>query len=281
MLFDALQVSLTRSIVLPLKNVSSTQKVASSTGELQDSYNRLYQEWLGEHRNMEPVNRMLSLMDVNSGKLLDAACGVGYLLDAAEARGALAHGLDISTVALKLGKKENPARKMVEGNGETLPWQGNTFDYVTCVGSLEHYIHPDVGAREIARVVKPDGLVAIMLPNSHNLLAIYNVWKTGGILPELQDFERFGTRVEWQALLQENGLQIVSTHKFNVGLSRRFKNGREGFWYLYNSLFRLFGEAWIPLNLSVSLIFICKKINAETSTIATHTAHNQAEGGVV
>lgn len=244
---------------MPLKNISTKQEVASSVDELQASYNRLYQEWLGEHRNVGQAKQMLGLMEVKSGLVLDVACGLGYLLDIAEERGANAYGLDISRMALQKSKQEKPTRKVVEGNGEHLPWPDETFDYVTCLGSLEHFINPELGALEIARVLKPNGKAAIMLPNSHHVQAIYNVYKTGGILPELQDFERFATRVEWQAFLEENGLLVQSVHKYNVGFSRFFKKGREGFWYTYNILFRLFKDAWIPLHLSFALTFICTK----------------------
>ncbi len=244
-----------------MNNIGSTQKVATSITDLQASYDRLYQEWMGQHRNIGQARRMLDLLAVSSGLLLDVACGLGYLLDMAEARGVTAYGIDLSRVALVKSKAEKESRRLVLGDGEHLPWSDATFDYVTCLGSLEHFIHPEAGAREIARVLKPDGKAAISLPNSHHIMAVYNVYKTGGILPELQDFERFATRLEWQALLERSGLQVISVHKYNVGFARVFKKGREGFWYFYNILFRLLGDIWIPLNLSFSLIYICRRAN--------------------
>jgi ubiquinone/menaquinone biosynthesis C-methylase UbiE len=243
-----------------VKSAFSTQEVASSVKELQNSYNKLYQEWLGQHRNIGQAKQMISLLNVQSGKFLDLACGLGYSLDIAEKHNAIAYGIDISREALRRSKSENPARNVIEGNGERLPWPGNCFDYIICLGSLEHFIHPEEGVREIYRVLKPTGKAAIMLPNSHHLMAIYNVYKTGGILPELQDYERFATRAEWQAFLEKNGLKVVSVHKYNVGFARIFKKGREGFWYFYNILYRLFGDFWIPTNLSFSITFICTKV---------------------
>lgn len=245
-----------------MRNLASEQKVASSVIELKSSYDRLYQEWLGHHRNVGQAKLMLDLLQPQSGLLLDVACGLGYMLDMAEERGVFAVGLDISWVALTKSRAERDSRHLVLGNGERLPWPDNVFDYVTCLGSLEHFMHPEIGMREIARVLKPSGKAVISLPNSHHLLAIYNVYKTGGILPELQDFERFATRVEWEAMLEQNGLRVLSTHKYNVGFARVFKKGRELFWYLYNLLFRLFGDIWIPMNLSFSLIFVCAKADS-------------------
>jgi SAM-dependent methyltransferase len=244
---------------LKLRNVSSTQSVATSISELQASYNQLYNEWMGEHRNLIQTKLLVDLAGAKLGCLLDVACGLGYLLDIAEQQGVSAFGLDISRVALNKAKARKPALKAMEGNGEYLPFANDTFDYVTCLGSLEHFIHPDFGAQEIARVLKPSGTAAIMLPNSHNILAIYNVYKTGGILPERQDFERFGTKVEWRAFLERNGLKVEAVHKFNVGFARDFKKGREVFWYIYNIIYRLLGDFWIPVNLSYNLAFVCKK----------------------
>lgn len=245
-----------------MRKFASEQKVASSMEELRSSYDRLYQDWLGHHRNIGQAKLMLDCLQPRSGLLLDVACGLGYMLDMAEERGVSAFGLDISWIALAKSKAERGSRRVVLGNGEHLPWPDNTFDYVTCLGSLEHFIHPENGMREIARVLKPSGRAAISLPNSHHLMAIYNVYKTGGILPELQDFERFATRVEWEAMLEQSGLRVLSVHKYNVGFARVFKEGREVFWYIYNILFRLLGDTWIPLNLSFALVFICTKADS-------------------
>ena len=244
---------------MPVITLYTKQAVADSEEELKNSYDRLYREWMGQHKNIGVAHQMLDLMDVKSGMLLDVACGLGYLLDFARQRGAKAFGVDLVHLPLLKALQENPERILIEGNGETLPYADETFDYITCLGSLEHFIHPDLGVREIARTLKKTGKAAINLPNSHHIQAIYNVYKTGGILPDLQDYERFGTRVEWQDFLENNGLIVESVHKFNVGFSRKFKKSREGFWYLFNILYRLFGDRWIPTNLSFSLTFICTK----------------------
>lgn len=243
-----------------IRNYASVQRVATTVEELKKSYDQLYSEdWLGKHRNNTQIQMMVDLVKTGPGLFLDVACGLGFAVEEAESRGAKGVGLDLSIMALKRSKEIKNDLKVIQGNGEELPWPDKTFDYVICTGSLEHFLNPELGVSEISRVLKNTGRTAILLPNSHNLLAIYNVYKTGGILPEQQDFERFATRLEWQTMLESNGLQVESVHKFNVGFARVFKKGREGFWYIYNSIYRLFGERWIPLNLSYNLIFVCRK----------------------
>ena len=251
--------------MLNSNQTASVQKKPTSLRELHKSYDQLYGEgWLGEHHNIEQQALLIESAGVRHGLHLDVACGMGYSLDIGKDLGAISIGLELSSVAIKKGLEENPHRVIIQGDGEHLPWSDNTFDYVTCMGSLEHFLDPDLGASEITRVLKPNGTAAILLPNSHNLLAIYNVYKTGGILPERQDFERFATRIEWENLLCRNGLVVVKTRKYNVGFARVFRKGREVFWLIYNVFYRLFKDFWIPVNLSYNLIFVCTKRTTPT-----------------
>lgn len=236
------------------------QTRAASLAELQASYDALYQGWMGQHKNLGQAERILDLLEVGPGtSLLDVACGLGYVLDMAQARGARAVGLDLSSRALALGREESPGRRLVLGNGERLPYASSCFDAVVCLGSLEHFIDPEAGAREMARVLKPGGRAAILLPNSHHLRAVYNVWRFGEILPDLQDFEQFATRREWEGMLARSGLRVRATFKYDTGWARIYRPGRTLAWTIYNALFRVLGDWWIPLNLTYTFIFVCSK----------------------
>lgn len=239
--------------------MKNLQKVPTSLHELQISYDRLYQGWMGEHKNIEQAERILGLLDIQPGKrLIDIACGLGYLAEMASERGLDVVGVDISSVALEKAKREcDHVGMLLLGDGERLPWPDHTFDYAVNLGSLEHFVDPAAAVREMSRVLRSDGCAALLLPNSHHIRAIYSVYKYGEMLPDLQDFERFATRVEWERLLTENGLRVLSVHKYDTGMARVYKKGNEIFWYLYNIFFRLFGR-WTPLNLTYTFIFICE-----------------------
>jgi ubiquinone/menaquinone biosynthesis C-methylase UbiE len=234
------------------------QRIPESLDELEASYDKLYQGWMGEHKNTQQAEHMLDLLDVSPGRhLLDIACGLGYLAEMAAMRGLYATGIDISSVALRKAKQTTKGvRGYIRGNAERLPWPSRAFDYVANLGSLEHFLDPAAAVREMVRVLKPEGRAALLLPNSHHIRAIYNVYRYGEILPDLQDFERFATRKEWEHLLTTNGMRVLSVHKHDTGMARSYKEGRELFWYLYNVLFRLFGR-YIPFNLTYTFIFIC------------------------
>lgn len=246
---------------MPINSLTTTQKKATKLDDLIKSYNKLYNEWLGQYRNIELYTSVLSQLCIEaSSNLLDISCGLGDLLSLASKANIDAYGIDISIVALKKGQTlHNGSLRVALADAEQLPFSSNSFSYVTCIGSLEHFINPAQGVREIARVLKPNGRAAINVPNSHHIQAIYNVFKTGSILPELQDYERFATRHEWQNFLQENGLTVQKVHKYNTGFSRIFFRKRELFWLAYNTLYKLIKDKWIPLNLSFAFTFICTK----------------------
>lgn len=51
----------------------------------------------------------------------------------------------------------------------SLPFKDATFDIVMATEILEHLFRPDILAMEINRVVKPDGVIIISLPNEFTL----------------------------------------------------------------------------------------------------------------
>jgi len=236
------------------------QKVPSSLQDLQKSYDSLYKGWMATHNNIQQTKKILEILRVKKGdRLLDIGCGLGYLVNMARTEGSLSFGIDISLVALKKAKEHYSLNSFVLGMAEFLPFPKGSFDFVVILGSLEHFLIPAISVKEVSRVLKKNGKVAILVPNSHHIRAIYNVYKYGEILPEDQDFERFATRKEWENLFISNGLRVIQVHKFDTGMARKHKKGRELFWYLYNILFRFFGDSWIPLNLTYTFIFICER----------------------
>ena len=202
-------------------------------------------------------NFVLDLLSVKKSyrgkkvKILDAGCGKGLFLKEAQKRGLEIYGIDISNVAIKVAKKIVKGNFLV-GNTEKLPYQDNSFDYVTCLGSLEHFTHSDIGAKEIARVLKKDGEALIYVPN---LMFIGHIYMTGryGIMPTegKQSFsEVFYTYSGWKKLLEENGLKIIDCRKYNRIYATKRINRLIVF--LWENLLRFF----VPFNLSYCFLFI-------------------------
>ena len=88
------------------------------------------------------------------------ACG--GLLRLALAGDLRAYGLDFADRAVLEAKTTGAG--LAVADAEHLPYAEGSFDYVTNIGSVEHYLHPDQALREMARVLKRSGLACILLP---------------------------------------------------------------------------------------------------------------------
>ena len=172
--------------------------------ELTDSYDRLYQGFLKEHSTDLEADFMLSLIKCEKGQtLLDVSCGKGYLVALAQEKGLTSTGIELSNTALELSREKFPDCRFLRANAESLPFPDNSFDYVTNLGSLEHYLNPPKACLEMARVLKPNGTAIILLPNSHDIITIYHVYHFGTGPNDMQDYERFASRKEWHDFLEE------------------------------------------------------------------------------
>jgi len=130
---------------------------------------------------------------------LDAGCGAGsvtFLL--AEAVGTVGHviGIDVNSEFLAHAQKTAEDRDLAkrasfqQGDVSRLPFEANSFDWacsVDCVGFIP--ASPVRLLKELARVVKPGGTVAILLWSSQQLLPGYPLLEarlnatTAGIAP--------------------------------------------------------------------------------------------------
>jgi ubiquinone/menaquinone biosynthesis C-methylase UbiE len=233
-------------------------KSAPPTVDAIATYNTLYQS-PGRLRDADTLyGWVLDRLAPEVGQqLLDVACGEGVLVRMAEQRRLDVIGLDFAFQAARIAKKES-GQMIVVGNGEKLPFRSNSFDYVTNLGSLEHFLDPVSGIREMARVLRHDGLAAILLPNSYYLADIvWHVWRTGYSVSHKQPIERFATYGEWRDLLDTNGLQVVRSYKYNF----RFPRSRNDWqWYAEHSrkFLYLALAPFIPFHLSYSFLYICR-----------------------
>lgn len=203
---------------------------------------------------------VLNLLHLEQGKkLLDVSCGEGVLLRFAGAAGILAHGIDFSEVAAGVARQNAASASIVVADAEALPWPDNHFDCVTNIGSLEHYVHPEESVKEMARVLKPDGLACILVPNTFGLWGnIKHVWRTGDIFDDgFQPIQRYATKNVWADLLTENGLPPYKIVKHEREAPRTLKDAVS---FLRHPLriLRLALLPLVPLNLADRLVFFCR-----------------------
>lgn len=202
---------------------------------------------------------VLDKLDTSSDRrLLDVACGEGHLGKLATRRGLEATGIDFSPSAAALAHQNTEGERIAIADGQDLPFPSRFFDYVTNLGSLEHFTSPEKGLLEMRRVVKPGGKVALVLPNSYYLLdIIWHVWRRGYPVSHSQIIERFATVGQWRDLIEAHGFKVSREHKYNMCWPRSLSDLK---WYVRfpkKIPYWLLGPI-TPFNLSYSFLFVCK-----------------------
>lgn len=116
---------------------------------------------------LEPPARLLAAgLDLHQGvKVLDVAAGNGNFAIAAAERGAMVTACDIAPAMLELGRERSTAAGLPiewqEADAEELPFPDGSFDVVASVFGAIFAPRPERVAKEMFRVARPGGKVAM------------------------------------------------------------------------------------------------------------------------
>jgi ubiquinone/menaquinone biosynthesis C-methylase UbiE len=103
-------------------------------------------------------------------RALDAGCGTGFQTAVLERLGYAAHGVDIAPRLLAVARRRLPAATLLVASVEALPYRDASFDAVACCGSTLSFVDDPAGAlRELARVLKPGGLIVLEVEHRWSL----------------------------------------------------------------------------------------------------------------
>ena len=111
-------------------------------------------------------NRLINRLSIKKhDSVLDVACGTGGWRKVCENYGTSVSGIDLSERATAICRELMPTGRFYAQPAETLPFEDGEFDVVTCLGSLEHFVDPVSGLKEMVRVAKKDAKFLILVPN--------------------------------------------------------------------------------------------------------------------
>lgn len=172
------------------------------------------------HLNFFLANKkLLQLLNPQKNKaLLDVGCGTGILLEQLVERDLKLFGLDISEDMLTAAKNKFSGKnvQLTEGSALKMPFKNNSFDYVTCVHSFHH--HPDSlqSLKEMKRVIKKGGKVAIMDNFLDGFLRTFFHNAERKFFPKREGNIRRYTKQEMKNLFQQVGLKNIqqSAHQY-------------------------------------------------------------------
>ncbi len=115
-------------------------------------------------------------------RVLDLATGTGWTSRVVARRGATVTGADIAAALLESAERQAAAERLpiryVPGDAESLPFEDASFDAVISTYGVMFASRPDAAARELARVVRPGGRLALTTWTSDgNVFKMFQVMK--------------------------------------------------------------------------------------------------------
>ena len=106
---------------------------------------------------------LVSRVPADGGHVLDVATGTGLVAERLLQGGHRVTGLDQSAGMLALARQRFGDRvELVEASAEALPFADESFDHLTVTYLLRYVDDPAAVLRELARVVRPRGTVAML-----------------------------------------------------------------------------------------------------------------------
>ena len=176
-------------------------------------------------------------------QILDIATGTGDLvMMMANLNPDKIIGLDISAGMLEVGKqkinKANLSRKidMIVGDSEEMPFENDAFDAITVSFGVRNFANLEKGIKEIARVLKPTGVLVILETSNPTKFPFKQGYKfyTNFILPLVgklfskdkvaytylsESANSFPFGEVFNNILRKNGFSDVTHHPVTFGVA--------------------------------------------------------------
>jgi len=136
----------------------------SETGQVTRSAAEVYEEFFVPALFEQWADRMVDAAAIESGhRVLDVACGTGFLALAAANRAGPGGvvGLDVNAGMLAVARRKAPGIDWRQGRAEALPFDDESFDRVVSQFGLMFFEDRAAAIREMLRVVRRGGRVAM------------------------------------------------------------------------------------------------------------------------
>jgi len=145
---------------------------------------------------------------LDAGRILEVGCGTCYWLAQMQRVGSELHGLDLSTGMLNQGRERRTGLRLVNGCARRLPFESGMFDLVFCVNAIHHFQDSRGFVSEAARVLRRDGVLAVVGSNPHGRRESWFVYRyfDGAYETDLMRFPTWKTVRRW---MFEDGFEEI------------------------------------------------------------------------
>jgi 2-polyprenyl-3-methyl-5-hydroxy-6-metoxy-1,4-benzoquinol methylase len=193
------------------------------SGEYADPYERekVTRDWIKKPKVAANVVQDFTRRAGNpAGKrVLDVGFGNGLYAAAFARVGAKVSGLEVNKPLAEIGNKVCADDQLEVDlrlyDGNTFPYESESFDYVYTISVVEHVTDPVQFMREIARVLKPGGALYITFPNRYAPRETHTGVYFLGYLP------RTVAAVIMKTFFKRNTVEEINLHFFSFFSFRR------------------------------------------------------------
>ncbi len=139
--------------------------VAKKYDEIADRFYSLRTEKALLNEIIEMPATLSLLKDIKGKRVLDLGCGPGIYAKILKRRGAIVHGIDISSKEIEIARRHAKGVDFRVGSVYKLPYKQHSFDFVVAALVIEHFGDTDKAFKEIRRMLKKDGVFVFSIIN--------------------------------------------------------------------------------------------------------------------
>ena len=160
--------------------MAETPDIKAYFNTLAEKWNKNYSDSILFSERLEKIIRLTSDIPLKDKTVLDIGCGSGMISAHFSGKGASVYGIDISENMIQQADAFVQSRNMKAefsiGDAANLQFPDKHFDLITCISVIEWMDEDRNALLEIKRVLKPNGIAIMSVPNQTSWLRKAETW---------------------------------------------------------------------------------------------------------
>ena len=189
---------------------------------------RYHKRWASVNKGpFQSTKKLIELIKINkNNRVLDVACGTGVVTKQIQkkvGKSGYVVGIDTSTTAIKIAKKENEKNKNLDflnADAENFSFS-KKFDIVTCQYALFFFPNAQKALKNIKNSLKKSGMIGISVHGSNDNVPFFSSILDSAtkyipdyIPPGTPNLDRFGTKSALRTEVRKAGFTNIVTKEF-------------------------------------------------------------------